>query len=194
MTEPDDQSRKQLATDAAKALVSAVLAASPRIDAFSTWLLGATAGFLVLLVTDIGRAISVLNTGPVKTIIVVLMLSVVLGLIQKVTAMRLHIDADMREASVRKMTETVESHAGANVLDPVRYLREHGNVPYMLVLFATAFPKWGQKIIHQMILAKPKEDLSHLQKDTKRLLWQGALVGLQVMSLLVTVVIVLFKL
>jgi hypothetical protein len=66
-------------------------------------LLGATAGFLVLLVTDIGRTISVLKTGPVKTIIVVLMVSAVLGLIQKVLAMLLHINKDMDEASDRKM-------------------------------------------------------------------------------------------
>jgi hypothetical protein len=45
-----------------------------------------------------------------------------------------------------------------------------------------------------MILAKPKADLSHLQKDTKRLLWQVALMLLQVGSLLLTVVIVLFNL
>lgn len=194
MPESDDESRKKLATHAAKALVSAVLAASPRIDVFSTWLLGATAGFLVLLVTDIGRTISILKTGPVKTIIVVLMVSAVLGLIQKVLAMLLHINKDMDEASDRKMIEIAQSHAGENVLDPVRYLREHGNVPYMLVLFTTAFPKWGMKAIQQMILAKPKEDLSHLQKDTKRFLWQAGLVTMQVVSLLVTVVIVLFNL
>jgi hypothetical protein len=194
MPEPDTERRKLFATSAAKSMVSAILAASPRVDAFSTWLLGATAGFLVLLVTDIGRTVSVISTGSVKAIIVILVVSAVMGLIQKVIAMRLHLDADMEEAMIRKLAETVKLHSGENVHDPFRYVREHGDVPHMLLLFASAFPKWLEKIIHEMILAERKENLSHLQKHTKRLLWQVALVALQVMSLLVTVVIVLFNL
>lgn len=195
MLTSENQSRKQLASDAALAMVSAIVAgSSPRIDAFSTWLLGATAGFLVLLVTDIARTITVLKTGPVKAIILILMVSAVMGLIQKVLAMLLQLDTEMTEASIREVAKTVETHAGEQVLDPVSYLRQHVDVSYMYLLFVGAFPKWMQKRIPQMIHAGSKEDLSDLQNATKRLLWQGGIVVIQVFSLLATFVIVLFNL
>ena len=45
MAELDAKARKKFGADIAKAMISGFLAASPRVDAFSTWLLGATAGF-----------------------------------------------------------------------------------------------------------------------------------------------------
>jgi len=63
MTEEDS---KNLGKEVAKAMVSSVLAASPRLDTFSTWLMGITTGFLVILFTNIERTVSVIKIVPAK--------------------------------------------------------------------------------------------------------------------------------
>lgn len=73
MPENDSEFRKDFAREVAKAMVSAVLAASSRIDTFSTWLMGITTGFLVLLFTNIERTIHAIKIRPVKALIVILL-------------------------------------------------------------------------------------------------------------------------
>lgn len=194
MTEDDSQTRKNLGSEVAKAMVSAVLAASPRLDTFSTWLMGITTGFLVLLFTNIERTIHVIKIGPVKALIVILLVLTVVGLFQKWLALNIQIQVDMQEAATRKVLETVRVHSGESMADPHRYIRENADVVHMLVLFVSAFPKWVQKILVKKITAKSLPDLSHLQRDTKRFAWQCAALGLQLLCALVTVVIVLFSL
>ena len=185
---------KTLEKQVAKAMVSAVLAASPRLDTVSTWLMGITTGFLLLLFTNIERTIHVIKIGPAKALIVLLGVSTVIGLFQKNLALIFYIQTDVKEARDRKMVEAVKAHSGANMADPYQYFREHADVAHMLVLFVSAFPKWVQKRLYKEILSPSKPDLSDLQKDTKRLLLQAILVSLQVISALVTVIIVLVSL
>lgn len=194
MPEPDDESRKKLGADIARAMVSGILAASPRIDTFSTWLLGSTAGFLVLLVANIERAISVIKAGPVKAIIVVLIVSAVVGLMQKVIALYFYIQTSIEEGIIRKVSETVRVHSGEDIADPYRYVREHVDFVHFAVLFLSAFPEWLQSICKKMVLPEPDKDLSHRQKDIQKFVRQFVLVGLQIVGLLVSVMIVLFNL
>ena len=191
MTEKDS---KKLEKEVAKAMVSAVLAASPRLDKFSTWLMGITTGFLVILFTNIERTISIIKVGPAKAVIVFLTISTVIGLLQKSLALNLQIQTDIQEARDRKMVEAVKVHSGQSAADPYQYFRENADVPYMLALFVSAFPKWVQKYIHKMILSERKPDLSDLQRDTKRLFGQSFAIMIQLICALVTVVIVLFRL
>jgi hypothetical protein len=175
-------------------MVSAVLAASPRIDTFSTWLMGITTGFLVLLFTNIERTIHVIKIRPVKALIVILLVSTVMGLFQKWLALRLQIGVDVQVASKLKMVEVVKDHSGESKANPHEYFRENADVAYMLALFISAFPKWAQKIILKMIQSQTKPDLSDLQTDTKKFAWQFVAVSLQITGALVTVVIILFSL
>ena len=194
MIEDDSQARKDFGCEVAKAMVSAVLAASPRIDTFSTWLMGITTGFLLLLFTNIERTIHVIKIGPVKALIVLLLVSTVVGLFQKWMALRLQMQFDVQEAFNRKMLETVKVHSGESTADPHRYVRENADVVHMFVLLVSAFPNWMQKILRKMILSKPMPGLTDFQKDTKRFAWQSAALGLQLLCALVTVGIILFSL
>ena len=194
MPEDDSQNRKDFGREVAKAMISAILDASPRLDTFSTWMMGITTGFLVLLFTNIERTIHVIKIGPVKALIVILLVSTVLGLVQKCLALQLQIGVDVDEAADRKMVEVIKVHSGQTVANPVQYFRENADIPYMLALFVSAFPKWLQKRLQKVILSERKPDLSNLQKDTKRLVWQLAAIFLQVTCALVTVVIILFSL
>ena len=194
MSEDDSQTRKDFGREVAKAGVSAVLAASPRLDTFSTWLLGITTGFLLLLFTNIERAIHVIKIGPVKWLIVILLVSTVLGLLQKWLALRLQIQVDIDEAGDRKMVEAVKAHSGQPVTNPVKYFKENADPAFVRTIFFSAFPKWLHWFIHKIIRSHQVPDLSHLQKDTKRLAWQFVLVIFQVTCALVTVVVILFSL
>lgn len=194
MTEDDSQKRKSLGREVAKAMVGAALAASPRVDTFSTWLMGITTGFLVLLFTNIERTIHIIKIRPVKALIVVLLVSTVAGLFQKYVALLLQIQVDVAEARDRKMVELVKVHSGQTTADPYRYFRENADVVHMLVLFVSAFPKWWQKRLSKTILSEPKLDLSDLQKETKGFAWQTVALLIQLACALVTIVIVLFSL
>lgn len=194
MPERDDESSKKFGADVAKAMVSAILAASPRIDTFSTWLLGSTAGFLVLLVTNIERAISVIDKGPVKAIIVVLIISAVIGLMQKVIALYFYIQTSIEEAVTRKVSETVRVHSGEDIANPYLYIAEHADFAQFAGFFLSAFPNWLQSIVEKMIFSAPDNDLSHRKKDIKKFVRQFVLVGLQIVGLLLSVTIVLFNL
>ena len=194
MTKDDSQARKDFGREIAKAMVSALLAASPRLDTFSTWLMGITTGFLLLLFTNIERTIHVIKIRPVKGVIVVLLVSTFLGLAQKCLALRLHVWVDVDEASERKMVEVVKVHSGETIADPVQYFRENADPPFVRAIFFTAFPKWMHKFLHKIIQSHSTPDLSHLQKDTKTLVWQGVALALQVVCALLTVGIILFSL
>ena len=128
MTEDDLQNRKDFGRVVAKAMISAVLAASPRLDTFSTWLMGITTGFLVLLFTNIERTIHVIKIGPVKALIVILLVSTVIGLVQKCLALRLQIAVDVDEAADRKMVEVVKAHSGQTIANPVHYFRDNADI------------------------------------------------------------------
>ena len=194
MDQKDSKDSKDFEEGVAKAMVSAVLTASPRVDTFSTWLMGITTGFLVILFTNIERTISVIKIGPAKALIVSLILSTVIGLFQKYLALQLHIQTDVQDARDRKMVEAVKIHSGSDVADAYRYFREHADVVHMLVLFTSAFPMWMQRRIHKMIASKPEPLLSGLQKDTKKLIWQFVAVIWQLSGALATVLIILFSL
>jgi hypothetical protein len=190
----EEKGSKKLEKEVAEAMVSAVLAASPRLDTFSTWLMGITAGFLVILFTNLERSVSFIGIAPAKAIVVFLTISTVVGLFQKSWALNLHIQSDIQEARDRKMVELVRVQSGQSAGDPYQYFRENADVPYMLALFVSAFPKWAQKHIYKMILSVPQPDLSDLQKNTKRLFRQYFAIMIQLICALVTVVIVLFSL
>jgi hypothetical protein len=194
MPEADSQKRKELGSEAAKAMVSAILSASPRIDSFSTWLMGITTGFLLLLFANIERTVTVIKIGPVRALIVVLTVSTVIGLLQKLLALLLQIEVDMDEAADRKMAEAIRVHAGQTLTNPVRYFQENADIAYMLAQFVSAFPEWIQKHVQKLILSPRNLDLSNRQKATKRFAWQCATLILQVTCALVTIGIVLFSL
>lgn len=194
MSEPEEEARKKLGIDVARAIVSGVLAASSSLDTFATWLLGATTGFLVLLVTNIEGTLRILQPVSVKLMIVVLTLSVILGLFQKLIALYFHVQTVIETEARRKVSETVNIHSGETLVNPYSYVREHADGSHLLFSFVTAFPDWLQKIFQERILSEPKNDLSHLQKDTKKLVWQSILLLGQVLLTLVSVGIVLCSL
>jgi len=173
---------------------SAILAASPRIDTFSTWLLGATAGFLVLLVTNIERVINVIKTGPVRTIIVVLLVSAVIGLFQKVIALYFYVQTSIDEAGTRNLSEIVKVHSGEDLANPYHYLSHQADFGHFTMLLLSAFPIYLQRVIKKMLLSGPDKDLSSRQKDIKKLVTQFSLVVCQIMGLLCSVAIILFNL
>src|SRR6185295_11816407 len=111
--------------------------ASPRVDTFSTWLMGITTGFLLLLFTNIERAIHVIKIGPVKWLIGILLVSTIVGLFQKYLALRIQVQVDVEEAVIRKVQETVKVHSGESMTDPLRYVRENADVVHMLVLLVS---------------------------------------------------------
>lgn len=189
-----EQEKKVLEEQVAKAMVKAVLAISPRLDTFSTWLMGITTGFLVILFTNIERTMSVIKVGPTKALIVLLAISTMIGLFQKFLALQLQIQTDMAEAQDRKMREVISSYSGESVADPYRFFRDNADTAHMLLLFFSAFPKWLQKRFLEKALAKPKLDLSDRQKETKKLLWQYGAIVSQIFCALLTVVIVLINL
>lgn len=184
----------QLEREVATALVSAFLAASPRVDTFSTWLMGITTGFLVLLFTNIERAVSVIKIGPARALIVVLAVSIVMGLLQKWMGLRLLVQVDMDEASDRKLLEVVKAHSGQTVADPNQYYRKHADVSNVLTLVVSAFPKWTHRFLYKIVQSVDTSDLSHLKKETNRFIWQFAALTLQLICALGTIVIVLFSL
>lgn len=194
MPETSSQIRKDLARQASTAMVSAFLAVSPRLDTFSTWLMGVTTGFLLLLFTNMERTISVIKIGPMKALIVILLVSTLVGLAQKCLALRLHIVVDMDEAADRKMTEVVRGHSGQTIANPVQYFQENTDPPYVLTLFFSAFPKWMHKFLQGAIQSRRVPDLSHRQGETKTLVWQFVALGSQVLCALATIGVILLRL
>ena len=177
-----DEESKKLGKKGAEAMLSAVLAASPRLDTFSTWLMGITTGFLIILFTNIERTVSIIKIGSAKALIIILTVSTVIGLLQKYQALQLQLQADIGEALNRKMVEAAKDHSGQSEANPIQYFRDNANLSYMLALFSSAFPNWFQKILLKIVLSTTKPDLSDRQRDTKRLFWQFAAIIIQLIS------------
>lgn len=95
-----------------KDIASAITEPSPAIDTFSTWLLGGTSAAVALLLSNMDKLIPRLGSVPSKLILMVLGISVIFGLLQKFSALQLHIDKNIAEAVETKLTKLVTIHAG----------------------------------------------------------------------------------
>jgi hypothetical protein len=184
---------KELGKKVATAMVLGVLDASPKLDIFSTWLMGITTGFLVILFTNFEQTVNVIKIGSAKALIVVLTISTVTGLIQKFLSLLVQTRTHTQQAAELKMVELAQTHSAEKVGNPVRYFQEHADIVHMLVLFVSAFPNWFQKRLRKTMF-DTKLDLSDLRKYTTYLFWQGGAILFQLFCALITVAIMLFSL
>jgi hypothetical protein len=181
-----DTDSEPIAKPVATAMVFGVLDVSPRLDTFSTWLMGITSGFLVILFTNIERAVSVIKIGPVKTLIVLLGVSSMAGVVQKYLSLIIQTRTHTQQVAEQKMAEAAKGR-------PFPYFRDAADAINMVALFVSAFPNWMQKRMRKGLF-DDKPDLSELRKYTSYLFWQSGVVLFQLFCALLTIVVIFFSL
>lgn len=127
--------------DIAETFSTAITEPSPAIDTFSTWLLGGTAAAVALLLSNIDKLVPRLGVVPSKLILLALGVSVIFGLLQKFSALQLHMGQKIAEAAEARLAKLVSTHAGQEVADPYAYIRENANAVDAVVLMVSSFPK-----------------------------------------------------
>jgi len=127
--------------DIAETFSSAIIESSPSIDTFSTWLLGGTAAAVALLLSNIDKLVPQLGAVPSKLVLLILGVSVIFGLLQKFTALQLHMGQKIAEAAETRLAKLVATHAGKEVADPYAYIRENANAVDAIILIVSSFPQ-----------------------------------------------------
>jgi hypothetical protein len=181
-----DKDSEPIAKQVAQAMVFGVLDVSPRLDTFSTWLMGITSGFLVILFTNIERAVTVIKIGPAKTLIVLLGISTIAGVVQKYLSLAIQTRTHTQQLAEQKMAEAAKGR-------PFPYFRDREDAINMMVLFLSAFPNWVQKRLRKTLF-ESTPDLSDFRKYISYLFWQSGAIIFQLICALLTIVVILFSL
>jgi hypothetical protein len=180
----------RLEKDLAEKLADAMVAPSPNIDTFSTWLLGGTAAAIALFIANLDKLALRLGPVPSKILVSALAVSILFGLLQKYMAMLIHMGRSIFETAETNLRKLASAHAGKDITDPVAYFQQNANAVDSIVLFVSSFPPWFQR----RFLNTLKGDTNQPRSEIRKFILQLIFLVLQIVAIFSSVAVAVYGL
>lgn len=150
-------SESQLEQKYVDAIIDATISPSPEVDKFSTWLIGGAAASIAISISSLENLTSSIGVGITKAFLVVLALSMLVGLGQKIIAIQISAARMVDKAAQEALARIASDHSGQAVNDASKYMHENADNVKIIAGYISVFPSPLRERLTERLAIVPGE-------------------------------------
>lgn len=138
----------------ADSIIKGLLDASPRVDKFCSWVMGAVAATLVLLVSNIDTVSKRIDSSVLEAVFGIASISILFGLAQKALYFKIMVSISVQDSMESRLIASIQEISGGESSDTLKYIRENMDIAKGMLCVVTGFPPFLRKKVLKSFIDK----------------------------------------